>query len=552
MNPPESLLQACYRDPDPAAALVVADWFEEHGQLLQSQLMRAAVTAELLGEGHPDAADHWEQAERCRRQLLLQGEWQLPDSAVGSVAHHSVDVLHRGLPMLAIARNQPDFLKQIPQWLTQTPARSLLLAEIGRRDFAKISSASWAPDLIGLTFRPMPRSSDSLEIGWNRPENKLALQRLELRLAGWYPEVADELSTAASLTQLQSLTLAGPLGNFREFEAIPQSPMGRSLRELTLQGNPNMDLQDASMSAVRFERWLHRGGLSQLRSLRLLDLPFAHDILTPLRDTETLPQLERLMLLAGRGPLDWAPIGELLRRGQLRMLEMPMSRLAVPGILAEMLSRAGDTPGLRLLNLHRCRLPEGEIETLANWPGLASVTQLSIGGNELAESDLAALARSPYAQSIQTLDLSGILLGGEELRGLAGGWESGNLRELMVDVLLGDQRLASREALFDFLESPSARAVRRLSLRHVILGDDGVSWLGRHSELRNLQELTLTQCAFTPAGIRTLFEAPRLSKLWRIQLRSVTGKWPPTPTYLPRDWITGASNEFLHTVRMRG
>jgi len=551
MNPPESLLQAAHRDSDPTAALACADWYDDAGQPEQARLMRLSVEREQLGPGHPDAMAIEQEAERLFRDMIVRQLWPVIDSSAGYVPLTQFDILERGLLSNAIARDLSTWIDQLDRVFAQSTARSLIAGQVSRQNLRKLTRGPIAARLAGLTLTPPDSMRDQWLTYLTGRDSELRLIRLELRLRAWQPEIAVALATAQNLAGLRSLMFSGGIGDIAGFEQIAQSPIRQSLTALTLRGATDPTGGDVPITASRMTTWGGLDGLVNLRNLRLFEMPLAAGAMGAFSDPACFPKLEQLTLMMQWNNLgDSLALGDLLRRGTLRSLELPMVSGFASGTWSAILNRAGPTPGLRMLNLHRCRLPDGEVGTLAQWPGLASVTRLSLGGNDLSADDLAALSQSPYTTGLQSLDLLRVGLDADEIDAIASGFTSGSLRELHLEALTSADPLATRQAAMRLLQSPATRGLRRLTLRSFILGDDGLRWLADRAELPYLEQLTLDRSAFTVAGLRSVLHSPRLRKLWRIHVAEMLGKWPPSPTFFTDGWQLAAAHEMICATRL--
>jgi len=104
----------------------------------------------------------------------------------------------------------------------------------------------------------------------------------------------------------------------------------------------------------------------------------------PLSRARWLPALERLKRRDNRA-ISARGLGSFLRHadlGSLRSLELTKVKVTRTVAHALAQSQALATGGLEHLDLFRCGLDDDVLRLLAEWPGLAHVRSLELGGNE--------------------------------------------------------------------------------------------------------------------------------------------------------------------------
>jgi uncharacterized protein (TIGR02996 family) len=154
----------------------------------------------------------------------------------------------------------------------------------------------------------------------------------------------------------------------------------------------------------------------------------ADDVVVRLARLESLGELRELRLYnAALHPAGCTALVGSPHLRRLRRLALPRCNLsaAMPGLCS------GSFASLGVLCVESNDLSPPAVETLAGWPGLATVRQLDLSENPLGDAGLAALARSPHLGELRELGLRNCGLTHRGLTALAGA-SLGRLRSLDV------------------------------------------------------------------------------------------------------------------------
>jgi uncharacterized protein (TIGR02996 family) len=249
--------------------------------------------------------------------------------------------------------------------------------------------------------------------------------------------------------------------------------------------------------------------IAELRELSLTGRPDGEGEIARLAGS---PQLATLRILTARGL--WA---DGLRRlvasphlARLRALRLPSNNLGNPGILA--MIRAAALTALEELDLSGRGVSERYnedptvsrpgMESLAGWPGLATVRSLLLSGNDLGRASLRTLLRSPHAGALKELSLRGGRLDGQAMAELRGARP-----ELRLEALdLGDNVL--KELGVEYLATaPCLRELKALALDRCEIPLGGARKLAKKATfLDGLRRLDVSHNHFGPAGLTALLE----------------------------------------------
>jgi uncharacterized protein (TIGR02996 family) len=212
---------------------------------------------------------------------------------------------------------------------------------------------------------------------------------------------------------------------------------------------------------VGVQGFLERGDelfhLRPIRHIRFLD-PF--DEIGAVGNCPHLPRIESLDL-SGAG-LRGEELLPLLRSPHwTRLRDLNLQRNHV-GPMVWWLPRLTTINHLRRLDLSGCDIDVTWLEMLAAWPGLESVTELSLDANGLSNVGAEVLAASHYVINLTRLDLAANQIAASGCRSLA--------------------------------QSPRLAQLNRLDLSQNPLGNEGATALARSPHLSNLTHLFLHHC----------------------------------------------------------
>jgi uncharacterized protein (TIGR02996 family) len=160
---------------------------------------------------------------------------------------------------------------------------------------------------------------------------------------------------------------------------------------------------------------------------------------------------------------------------------------------------------LRTLDLAGAALARAEVETLADWPGLAGLTTLGLAGNSVGAGGMETLA--PRLGALTRLDLANCQIGIRGSRALA---ESQALVGLTRLDLTGNA--VKRAGLEALLASGHLRNLEGLHLAVNGLGDAGMQALAAWSPLEHQPVLHLGNNELSAAGVQALTQSPLLGE----------------------------------------
>jgi uncharacterized protein (TIGR02996 family) len=162
--------------------------------------------------------------------------------------------------------------------------------------------------------------------------------------------------------------------------------------------------------------------IAELRELLLTGRPDDPNMVTRLAAS---PQLATLRVLTARGL--WAqglvPLVSSPHLAKLKSFRLPANTLGNDGIYA--LIRSAALTSLEELDLSGRGISERYnddpiirspgMESLANWPGFATVRSLNLNGNEFGQVGLRSLLRSPHARGLKELSIRATRLDGRAM-----------------------------------------------------------------------------------------------------------------------------------------
>ncbi|VTR98451.1 hypothetical protein [Tuwongella immobilis] len=522
--PPEPLLLAAHRDPDPTAALATADWLDEHDQSDQAKYVRICCQFHDLGRGEPAGYALLDEADR----LLGQGrlDWARPPRGFISTLP-PIEPLGspRGFPEAIIAPSFTDLLHEAERLFDHWPARMIRLSTIAPDQIRTLLQSQWAGRICGLTMGLRP--------GANQTEQGL-----------------DVLTSIPDRVQLAYLDLTIPHGSDADLHRLAQWEGGHSLRHLSLKGVPaplhgmaafaergeGSMLEKIELSGNRFPfvstpgvPHLDRNAVARLgnpqafprlKNLTLNNLSLATDAFRSLTNGESrFPQLKEIHLNALRLTTEqYRDLGELCSQIRPRVFDLSWPGSLEDGNIDALLDAWSSAPGLRELWFGGCRLSPRAIRKLVSWNGLRDVTWLDLNQSSLDVPSIRALAESEYTQSLHRLDLSGITLKAAELDALANGFSRSTLRQLAF----GPHPLADTRAVYPawlkLFRSPATRGLHRLHLTQIPLGENGLRQFADRADLPELEQLTLADISDTPLGLDRLMRSDRFPRLWKLNI----------------------------------
>lgn len=278
-------------------------------------------------------------------------------------------------------------------------------------------------------------------------------------------ENADRLfALAPTLCDLHILRVSQARVPPRELAALPSL---KRLRGLSLRG--------ATLADDRLAELLGGLDLEHLEVLDLTDNQASTRTLEQLR-TARLPRLHTLLLARNL-------LGGRMRAWAGKPLPFLLGTLDLSGAV----------------------LVRGDVDALADWPGLAGLKSLGLGGNSVGAGGMETLA--PHLGALARLDLSYCQIGIRGSRALAERQALDGLTEL--DLTGNAVKRAGLEAL---VASPHLRKLEGLYLSTNELGDAGMAALAAWPALEHQPVLYLGNNQLNAAGVQALAESPLLGE----------------------------------------
>ena len=414
MSDRDALLAAILAHPDEdTPRLAYADYLDEHGDAPRAEFIRAQI----------ELAQHHGAEPHLLDELGMAG----PDG-VPWMAHWRLSRTEGHLEL----RNRADGLLRahLAEWTTGLPAYT---TNANTRD--GVTFRRGFVHRVRASLGPLMKSPAAL---WkHHPVESLWLERLD---GAARPKVA----ACQHLAALRELTLGDPQYDAGRIEPFADCPHFANLRSLdlgyagTVQNDAAAALARARMRPAALRLACHE--LDPAAFDELLNSPFAARLrrFSPCRIGSW-----------GLAAVAAAPLAEL------RFLDASGSACGPAGVGA--LARSKHQ--LVALSLRANNLTDAAFETLAAWPGLASVRALTLSGNRAGERGVPALARSPHFRP-HYLSLVGTLTGDDGARALAA-WPG--LADV-IDLRLSRTKVTDAGALA-LAESPHWRDVCHLNLR---------------------------------------------------------------------------------------
>ena len=182
-----------------------------------------------------------------------------------------------------------------------------------------------------------------------------------------------------------------------------------------------------------------------------------------------------------------------------------------PGGL-EVISGMEQLKNLRSIQLSG-KFTEANAETLANWPCLANVSNLSIYSATFLGDSLSRLLASPHLTKVTSLHFSYNKLPPNLIDTLLAASLFDNITELRIDQAL-DNEFVNR-----FVQSGKGSNLSLLEFQQTNLQADSAKLLADYPPLANLTSLHLNSVNIGDEGTIALANSPQLSKLTTLQLK---------------------------------
>ncbi|VTS07296.1 hypothetical protein [Tuwongella immobilis] len=568
MNPPEDLLQSALRSPEGSAALILADWYEEQGNLPASELIRCLVEHERLAQAdasrpeiasdsgpHPALDDSRlavaDLAARVRLKIVQTQQLRGADALVAGNAQvplaHLRDYLH-GIPAYLEITDPRMFALALSQWLRDWPARILRAGPLRPSQLRGILRSPGAELLVGLSFTAQDTASETgLEV-LGKFAQTVRLSRLGIHTRNWLDGHTDRLRQVTQATPLVELHLGTSEGLLPNPARLGNHGWGRELRTLRLRsagGFTREQSPGSALDAATIANWGNPEDFPALESLHMQELTYNPDAIEGFAKPGHFPHLRRLILGAGNNrSIDWRPLGRLLSQGNLRSLELLAGYEWAPNALEAILSTTTADCRLQAIGLKSLTRGDRSLQALAAWPGLARIVDLDFGERATAsEADWLALVQSPDFQPSR-LNFSGADLPESVCLALGTALQSGQLTEFGWH----ENVSFSRARWTMWLHSGMLKQLRRLELRFPRGADATLAWVGRHADCPQLQEVVLASDAMDFSRL-DVWLSDRFPKLWRITFAGSRANWPLPRRWLGRWQVTNAM-EIIHPERM--
>lgn len=362
---------------------------------------------------------------------------------------------------------------------------------------------------------------------------RAGLAALDLRGNLLGPSSGRYIAAEPALAGVHTLVLAAnPLGD-EGVRALSGARYLTSVNTLDLSG---CKLGPEGLDALADSPWLVR-----IESLDLSDNPLGVRAGSSIAASETLASVQRLGL-AGCGLLNGG-VRALARTANLREVrDLDLSRC---GVTDEGFAALVDGAIVESVESLRCvgdasaQVGPKGIAALTLSERLGSLASLDLSGNTLDDASLAALLTARRLPHLRELHLDGpsevgahaieILCDNDpvpKLRVLS--LPGCDLRKVRKEVwrgalfLDGVEHLALRDArlsltsLRGLMSHAPLIALRSLSLRGTVIGDDGLDAVLRAQRLALLRELDVSGCGLGPRAVDVLFASGRMDRLERV------------------------------------
>lgn len=352
------------------------------------------------------------------------------------------------------------------------------------------------PDWVSCNADDFLRDADALFAA--APVRALTLNETAQRV--------HKLAECLALRHVADLTVGGNRGGVEELRLWLASPHLAGLRAL------RYSLSDFRDDGARLlARWPALARLTKL-DLALNDIGPAG--IEALVNSPNAAGLRELRLSNNElGPRGARVVARSPLADRLTVLDLCANRIGSAGLSAVL---AADWPALRTLGLTFNRIDPDGAARLADWPGLARIIRLELGGNPLGPDGVVALARSPHLSQIRSLNLTYTPLGFAGVRAMAAA-DLGSLS--VLEAWHSEIGPAGAVALAN---APAMAGLVQLFLGNNPLGDAGAAALAASPVLTGLRALGLDNCRLGPAGVRELASSPNLGTVRALYLVGAT------------------------------
>jgi hypothetical protein len=239
------------------------------------------------------------------------------------------------------------------------------------------------------------------------------------------------LAAAPLLGQLERLDLC--TASMRYFRSFPPDAWARLAASPYIGRLRRLSLLHGLLDDDSASQLLHTPGPLRLHSLMVIGMTGHGQAFAGLiARSPALADLTALELVAC--DISHEAVGTLMQApfvGNLHLLCLAGNRIQARGLLAVLASPLS-AGSLDDLHLHHCDLPPGALRRLFRWRGLANVTRLELGSNQLDVQTVEALARSPHLARLTTLHLGSGNFSSEALRALSRSGALPRLQKLTI------------------------------------------------------------------------------------------------------------------------
>lgn len=477
MDTEAALLCAVRDEPDSdEPRLVLADWYEEHGQIERAELIRVQCRLAVLDKDDDEVAVFRARADAILEQheqrflsdLAPLFERESPDTVAGDFTFHRGFVEAVDFPLQGFARHMPTLFDRLP--LCRLRLKRDVSYELAMFSQPQAESQRW---YASWTAAPHSTGPDLAALAAIVAFPDMArIVVLDLGGVILRGEGMAVLASSRNLTGLRDLSLAGTAIGDADLAVLASAPLLRGLARLRF----GEGIGEAGITALADSRMLGR-----LRALHLWNSQgFDAGAAEAMADAPSFAGLEELTL--------------------------NLTALGDPGIAA--LARSEHLRSLRQLHVDNCGIGSAGAATLAASPNVASLEVLHLSHNAIGPAGACALAASPRLDRLQELRLFAGEVGPDGAEAFA--TAPGLARLRVLDLACNRIGTAGAVAL---ARSPYLRGLRELHLATNFIGEEGTRAMLASPLVAGCRHLDLSYNELNPAAVALLARSPDLARL---------------------------------------